>query len=252
VYENPRGPAMFTQVVYYQNDADKNPGSECPDPSAKNNNAMAFTFVRGLVTPVALPASDPNGSKDTGIKCIKESSSDKWTKTWSCGGGSSGQSIKINILGWPTSSTSFAVLSLTGTQENEIFPGSFVVDQAVIPPEVEAEHLDLALKCYGESIALLISNNQPNGYPIQWAYLIGAKAMGDLIHELEAKANPEPKEGDPMSWLNDKDSSVSTWMLEAPAMVFEGIRGSIVRFISPSAPRPLCPPPAASYPDTSY
>jgi hypothetical protein len=241
--EERHGAAMFTQVLYRQMDSS---GTAC-DEQNPDVKAAALTFVRGLVTPVPLPAADdPNESNKVVKECRIEPKGSKVgdTVTWSCAGGYGAQPVKIKISGWPTSGTSFAVLSLEDTLEDEISPGSFVVDQAVISPGTKSEDLTLAFECVGDSISLLISNKET-----RWAYLVGAQAIDDLLYKLQG-TNPIPKtlqQGDPIqvmemmennqdSMKDNQHSAFWTWIVEAPAKML----GTMSAAFRPSRPWPLC------------
>jgi hypothetical protein len=248
VHESKRGSAVFTQVIYRLQPVDEDPSKDC---AKATTGDKAMSFVLGLFTPVAL--SNSAGRNET--KCRNESpASDDTTKepvatgVWACGEKTSGRVIHVDIKEWPNTMSEAgrgAVLSLRDTQENEIFPGPFVIDVAVISPETRPSDLDLALACAGDSISLLISNKKSlKGVRSQtWGYIIGAKAIEKLLLEVNSRGNvvnEKPKQGDLLTLVKGgKDSSVSAWMLDAPVGAFDAVSTRIAQFFRPQPA--LCP-----------
>jgi hypothetical protein len=256
VYESARGTAVVTQVIYGLYRIEASPDKDCAEAISRNK---AMAFVRGLLTPVALPRHG-GGVTDAILKCRQlPSSADQMknesttTAVWSCGERASAWPIKISIAEWPNSASDAgrgAMLSLADTREDEILSGSFVIDEAVIPRDATPSGLDLALACSGDSISLLISdkNVTPDGRGQTWAYLVGAKAIRDLLREigsLEKVKEARPNQGDPIALVEGAgDTSFSAWILEASARNVDGMRNSVAQLISPQRPPPLCSAPA--------
>jgi hypothetical protein len=262
VHESPRGDAVFTQVFYKLLKVNEDSNKEC---NKATSESKAMAFVRGLFTPVALPSVRSSGLGNTDMKCRLEAplnkASNEPTRVWSCGEKASGRLIYVNVTEWPTSASEEgkgAVLSLTHTREDEIFPGPFVIDVAAISRDTEPNDLDIAIACRGDSISLLISNKsttqamasrdlRPGTHSQTWTYLIGARAIGGLLREMSSAGKVDKEElkpGNPISLLKvHANLPMSDQIVEASAETVGAIQRGIAQFFNPPPP-PLCSPPS--------